>query len=83
MLKSKEFVKSGTNVAGKPTSSQVNLIKYDEEKKMLRVVFWGGATYEYQDVPTEVWEQAFNSTSIGSFLAQNVKPKYSYRRVTN
>ncbi|MBX9811257.1 MAG: KTSC domain-containing protein [Burkholderiales bacterium] len=47
---------------------------------MLVVDFLKGGTYNYYDVPQEIFEQMKAASSKGQFLAQNVKGVYRYAR---
>lgn len=78
-MKSKTFAKKGQGNGTTPESSQVSELSYDAELKQLSITYHNGKTYAYADVPEEVAEKAFESSSIGSFLAHNVKNTFSYR----
>jgi len=64
-------------------SSQVNEIEYNENTKVLTVVFKSG-TYDYKDVPKEIAEEAFDPAlpSIGSWIGTKIKKGgYEYVKV--
>lgn len=48
-------------------SSHINAIGYDEETKTMRVEYTY-ATYDYRDVPKEVYEQIMSADSKGRAL---------------
>jgi hypothetical protein len=48
-------------------SSHINAIGYDEETKTMRVEY-SYATYDYKDVPKEVYEQIMNADSKGKAM---------------
>lgn len=58
-------VENSSNIAG---------IGYDAEAKTLRVVFKGGATYEYENVPSDKWAAFQTAESKGKYLAAEIKP---------
>lgn len=63
-----------------PTSSTVLRVGYDEETHVLRVDFASGS-YEYTNVPPIIFSDLTEAPSVGSYIAQNVKGKYNYRKV--
>ena len=61
-------------------SSNIDAISHDPKSNELHVQFKNGGTYVYADVNQR---QAFNLTkagSIGSHLAQHIKPKHTARK---
>ena len=48
-------------------SSHINAIGYDEETKTMRVEY-SYATYDYKDVPKEVYEKIMKADSKGSAM---------------
>ena len=64
-----------------PESSTIATFGYDEARDVLVVQFKAGSTYEYYDVPENVFTQMCGASSKGQFLAQNVKGSYRYARV--
>ena len=63
-------------------SSNVDALAYDDETQTL-YVRWarGGKTSAYSDVPPDVYEAAANNWSVGTFLNEEIKGKYSHRYV--
>lgn len=53
------------------SSSHIKAIGYDEATKVLRVEF-NQATYEYKDVPKNLYEQIMNADSKGRALKEAV-----------
>lgn len=62
-------------------SSSVARIQYSPEKQILRITYNQGATWDYAGVPETVWEELMLSPSVGSYVAQQVKPKYTATKV--
>ena len=63
-------------------SSNLTNVEYDEKKQEMTVQFLKkGNIYVYSDVPKEVYEALRNAPSPGSYLHQNVKGVYPFRRL--
>ena len=62
-------------------SSNIKCIGYDEKTKALRIQFRNG-TYEYSNVPKDVYDELMDSESIGAYAtAHIVKGGYQYKKV--
>ena len=46
---------------------------YDEKSKVLRVEFHNGGAYHYHDVSKSTWQGMHEASSVGSYLASNIK----------
>jgi hypothetical protein len=57
-------------------SNMVEAIGYDPDYYILQVVYTGGKTFEYADVPPEVWEELYNAESVGNYLMNNIMDNY-------
>jgi len=63
-------------------SSSLDWIEYDNTTSILRIGFRSGGTYEYYDVPVEIYDGLLDAPSKGSYLHYNVKlAGYSYNRI--
>ena len=63
-------------------SSNVQAVGHDPDTNILRVVFKGGATYEYDSVPPIVAEGCWALSSAGKYLNAVVKKGgYPFRRI--
>lgn len=62
-------------------SGMVNTIKYDEDTKVLTLTFNSGGTYEYKDVPEEVFKDMLAAESVGKYFHSNIKGKYETEKV--
>lgn len=62
-------------------SSNVASVGYDIQKKMLEVEFYSGGTYQYSNVPKEVYFRFIKAKSLGKFLHTSIKGVYSYKKV--
>ncbi len=63
-----------------PESSTIARFGYDAANQVLRVEFKNGGTYQYFDVPAQVFEAMVAAPSKGQFLAQMIKGSYRYAR---
>lgn len=65
------------------SSSNIKSIGYDKETSTLEVAFHGGATYQYNQVPEEIYMGLMSAGSIGRFFFQYVKnAEYQYKKIT-
>lgn len=58
-------------------SSNIDSIGYDEDTEKLRVRFNDGGTYEYQDVPGNVFTGLRDAASVGSYFHNRIKNVYT------
>lgn len=69
----------------KIASSNITALGYDENNKVLRVIFKNNSSYIYTNVEPEVWHIIINSESKGKSLNENIvrhKEKYKYYKLT-
>lgn len=63
-------------------SSNLSMIRYDDETNTLEVEFRGGRVYQYFDVPQPLFEGLRDATeSHGKYLNAHIKGHYRYARV--
>lgn len=62
-------------------SRDIAIIGYDAKTATLEVTFREGGVYQYSDVPPEVHQALLQAPSCGTYFNDNVKGKYSYRRM--
>ena len=62
-------------------SSNVAAVGFEENSQTLQVAFNNGSTYQYFDVPIEIFEALRSAASVGQFLNQQIKGKYRFSRV--
>ena len=62
-------------------SSNVAAVGYDEGSETLQVEFNNGGTYQYFDVPAQLFESLRDAGSVGGFLAEHIKGSYRYSKV--
>jgi hypothetical protein len=62
-------------------SSNVSAVGYDEDSSTLQVEFKNGTTYQYFDVPQLVYGGLRDASSVGAYLAANIKGVFRYSKV--
>lgn len=63
------------------SSSNVESVGYDEESQTLEIEFKNGSTYQYFDVPLNIYTGLIHADSVGGYLAEIIKGSYRYSRV--
>lgn len=63
------------------SSSNVAAIGYDSDSETLQIEFNNGTTYQYFDVPEQVFEGLRDADSVGGYLAAQIKGNYRYSKV--
>lgn len=65
-------------------SSNIKALGYNENLKILRVMFKNGSSYIYENVEPEIWENLKTSQSKGKALNESVvrhKDKYRFTKI--
>lgn len=62
-------------------SSNIERIGYDPNSSTLRVEFKSNRTYDYSNVPENVFNELRNASSVGSYHARNIKNLYPYTEI--
>lgn len=65
----------------KVKSTNIDRIGYDKDNKTLYVLFKGQATYTYQDVPEDIYNEFLKAESIGKFFHTNINKKFKFEKV--
>ncbi|MEB3213696.1 MAG: KTSC domain-containing protein [Leptolyngbyaceae bacterium] len=60
-------------------SSMIQAFGYDKDSQTLVVIFNSGKTYQYFEVPAEVYEDLLEADSKGSYMRSFVIDYYPYR----
>ncbi len=67
-----------------PGSTSIRMAGYDARRHVMTVVYTGGETYDYYDVPRDVWdryeEEIDQGGSAGEFVNYQVKPFYRFEK---
>lgn len=64
-------------------SSVINHYSYQEDKKILRIVYQSGAVYDYLDVSQKIFDEFQYAFSKGIFLNKVIKPKFKFRKISD
>ena len=63
-------------------SSFLAAIGYDSDSSILKVEFQDGDLYQYQNVPTNIYEEFMDAPSKGTYLNTRLKdPKYPHKKI--
>lgn len=62
-------------------SSGLNAIAYDPIERRLRIRFRSGAIFEYDGIPSFVYEELLSALSKSGYFSDFIRPDYPYRRV--
>jgi hypothetical protein len=63
------------------SSSNIVSVGYDEEQRILAIVYRGGRVYHYLEVPPERVLSLLRAESKGRFVNQEIKGHFDYRAV--
>ena len=63
------------------SSSNIASVGYDEEQRILEIVFHDGRLYHYLEVPPERVLSLLRAESKRRFLNSDIKPHFDYRAV--
>ena len=63
------------------SSSAISHIGYSEISDLLDIRFKHGGGYRYHNVPSQVWDSFYWSTSHGSYFNRNIKDKYAFEKI--
>lgn len=64
-------------------SSSIEKIAYDYDNLILKIVFNGGAIYNYNYVPVELYEDFKRAESAGKFFYKEVRGQYECYQLIN
>lgn len=59
-----------------PKSSNLDQITYDQETKLMTIVFKSGGAWEYSGVPNEVYLGLQHAPSPGSYFFRHVRGRF-------
>lgn len=62
-------------------SSNLNSVGYDPDTSTLEIEFKDGSVYQYDSVPESEYSGLMDASSKGSYLHQNIKDRYPYRKI--
>ncbi len=64
-------------------SSVINRFSYQEDKKILRIVYQSGAVYDYLNVSQNIFDEFKSAFSKGVFLNKVIKPKFKFKKIND
>ncbi|MCX6844326.1 MAG: KTSC domain-containing protein [candidate division WOR-3 bacterium] len=73
---------AGTSTTPVQTGA-VGSVAYDEGRRTLLVTLDGGTTFEYTDVPREVYVGIMAAPERGAYFSANIRNRYPYRLITS
>ena len=50
---------------------------YNDQKRVLTLEYRNGRTYQYLDVPPQIYQELLSSGSVGEFVNLEIKPNYA------
>ncbi|MBI4675300.1 MAG: KTSC domain-containing protein [Chloroflexi bacterium] len=59
----------------------IHAVGYDPQKRILEIAFNSGRTYQYLDVPPEVYKGLMKASSKGQYFLANIRDMYETRRM--
>lgn len=62
-------------------SSNIQAVGYDQDKEVLVIDFNSGTTYEYKNVPFDIFQGLMDADSVGSYFHKNVRTTYEYSKI--
>ena len=71
----------GTKIINEIQSSNIKKTQYDTETKKLVVEFNTGLTYEYDEVPHQLYTQFRMAESQGKFFSSKIAKTYKYKKL--
>jgi hypothetical protein len=63
------------------SSSNIVSVGYDADSQTLEIEFSGGATYQYFQVPPNIYEEFMHASSKGKYHHQAIKSRFRSSRV--
>ena len=61
-------------------SSNIEQIGYDKKDNVMEIIFKGGGSYSYADVPEEEYKALLGADSIGSYF-HTIKGRYKFTKL--
>ncbi|MEN6342773.1 MAG: KTSC domain-containing protein [Methanospirillum sp.] len=62
-------------------ATDLDAVAYDPAERRLRIRFRSSAIYDYDGVPSVVYEELLAAPSKDAYFSEYVRPEYRYRRV--
>jgi hypothetical protein len=68
-------------VTGKVESSNINKVRYDKQRKLLRVFFHNGSVYDYKEVSEEEFDALCKAESVGKHFNSEIKNNKEFNKI--
>ena len=65
----------------KVSSSHVRSIGYDAREQILEIEFFSGSVIQYSRVSSEIYRRLMASTTMKSYIEDNIKDNYTEKRI--
>lgn len=65
----------------KVESSDIVEVGYDSDVKILEVMFYGGRTYQYANIPENVYSELISAESIGGYFNTHIRDQYPHAKI--
>ncbi len=62
-------------------SSEIAIVGYDGNRKVLEIAFRNGGVYHYSGVPAAEHQKLMSAASHGTYFNQNIKDKYPAEKI--
>ena len=62
-------------------SSSLSEVGYDPSEQRLEIRFRSGGTYEYYNVPEEVYTDLVEDDSVGKYFHAEIKDQYQFKKL--
>lgn len=62
-------------------STNIVSIGYDSDTSVLEIEFYSREVYQYTNIPQRLFDDFMTSQSLGRYFAQNIKGKFSFRKM--
>jgi hypothetical protein len=73
----------GTKIICEIDSTNLVRTEYDTESKKMVALFKSGVSYEYDEVPHNIYAQFRLSESQGKYFNTNIAKAYKYKKIDN
>jgi hypothetical protein len=57
-------------------SAAMVAVGYDPERRLMKITFAQGHTYDFCDVPRQVFDELMRAASKGTYYNQSIKDRY-------
>ena len=64
-----------------PDSSNIKHVAYQPALQIMQILFVSGRIYWYYKIPRSIYDGLINSESKGKYFWENIKSKYTYKRI--